>query len=67
MTRINTNIPAMTAARYLSINNSALARSLQRLTTGLKINRGADNPAGLIISELLRADMGSVGQAIDNS
>ena len=67
MTRINTNIPAMTAARYLEINTTALSRSLQRLTTGQRINRGADDPSGLIVSELLRADMGSLAQAIDNS
>ena len=67
MTRINTNIPAITASRYLQINSNALARSLQRLTTGLRINRGADDPSGLIVSELLRADMASLGQAIDNS
>jgi len=67
VTRINTNIPAMTAARYLEINTTALSRSLQRLTTGQRINRGADDPAGLIVSELLRADMGSLAQAIDNS
>jgi len=67
VTRINTNIPAMTAARYLEINTTALSRSLQRLTTGQRINRGADDPSGLIVSELLRADMGSLAQAIDNS
>jgi len=67
VTRINTNIPAITASRYLQINSNALARSLQRLTTGLRINRGADDPSGLIVSELLRADMASLGQAIDNS
>jgi len=67
VTRINTNIPAMTAARYLEINTNSLARSLQRLTTGYRINRGADDPSGLIVSELLRAKMGSLAQAIDNS
>ncbi len=67
MGRINSNIPAITAGFQLSRNQRALGRSLERLSSGLKINRGADNPAGLIVSERLRSEISAVGQAIDNS
>ena len=67
MGRINSNIPALAAGFQLGRNQSALATSLQRLSSGLKINRGADDPAGLIVSERLRSEISAVGQAIDNS
>ncbi|MEM1208943.1 MAG: flagellin [Planctomycetota bacterium] len=66
MTRINTNVPSLIAQRNLAGSNGALETSLERLSTGLKINRGADDPAGLIVSERLRADIAGVGQAVDN-
>ena len=46
MTRINTNVSAMVARTNLGRTNADLATRLQRLSTGLKINRGADDPAG---------------------
>jgi flagellin len=49
------------------VSQQDLAVSLRRLSTGLKINRGADDPAGLIISERLRAEIEGAGQAINNS
>src|SRR5581483_7016015 len=55
------------ARRVLSKNNDQLNTSLQRLSTGLKINSGADNPAGLIASENLRAEKAGISQAIDNA
>ncbi|HEY3242057.1 MAG TPA: flagellin [Phycisphaerae bacterium] len=67
MSRINTNVPAVIAQRHLSTSQSALAASLERLSSGLRINRGADDPAGLIVSERLRSEISAVGQAIDNS
>ncbi len=67
MTRINSNIPALNAGFQLGRNQRDLAVSLQRLSTGLQINRGADNPAGLIVSERLRSEIAAVSQAIDNS
>ncbi|MEE9293405.1 MAG: flagellin [Phycisphaerae bacterium] len=67
MGRINTNIPAVSAGFQLGRNQRALAVSLQRLSTGLRINRGADNPAGLIVSERLRSEISAVRQAVDNS
>ena len=65
MTRINTNVSSLVAQRVLNKNNNALNLSLQRLSTGLKINSGADNPAGLIASENLRAEKAGISTAID--
>ena len=45
MSRINTNVSSLIAQRTLSRNNNDLQTSLQRLSTGLKINSGADDPA----------------------
>ncbi|MHC5110825.1 MAG: flagellin N-terminal helical domain-containing protein [Planctomycetota bacterium] len=67
MSRINSNVPSLIAQRHLSVSQGDLSTSLQRLSSGLKINRGADNPAGLIVSERLRAEIASVNQAIDNT
>lgn len=67
MSRINTNVAALTANRQLGRNYSDLTLRLERLSTGLRINRGRDDPAGLIASERLRLDIRAVGQAIDNS
>src|SRR4029079_8627444 len=67
MSRINTNVSSLIAQRVLRKNNDGLNTSLQRLSTGLKINSGADNPAGLIASENLRAEKAGISQAIDNA
>ncbi|HYF15969.1 MAG TPA: flagellin [Phycisphaerales bacterium] len=67
MSRINTNIPSVIAQANLSRNNKELSIRLERLSTGLRINRGADDPAGLIISERMRSDIAGVDQGIKNS
>lgn len=67
MTRINTNIPALRSINSLDRSNEALQKSLQRLSTGVRINTAADDPAGLIVSESLRAQIGSLKQGIDNA
>ncbi len=67
MSRINTNVSSLIAQRVLRKSNDTLNASLQRLSTGLKINSGADNPAGLIASENLRAEKAGITQAIDNA
>lgn len=67
MTRINTNVSALTAQNYLNKSNNGLNTTLERLSSGLKINRGADDPAGLIVSEKLRSEMSSLEEAIGNS
>ncbi len=67
MSRINTNVQSMIAQRVLGMNNQALSKSLERLSTGLRINRGKDDPAGLIASEALRSEMKAINAAISNS
>ena len=67
MTSINTNVPSMIAQRVLRFQNQGLVTSLERLSTGLRINRGKDDPAGLIASENLRASMNAIGAAIKNA
>jgi flagellin len=67
MARINTNIPSIIAQSNLGRNNGELNMRLERLSTGLRINRGGDDPAGLIISERIRSDIAGVDQGIKNS
>ena len=67
MSRINTNIPAIQAVHRLEANHADLNLGLERLATGLRINRARDDPAGLIASEILRSEMRSIRQAIANS
>ncbi|TVQ31746.1 MAG: flagellin [Phycisphaeraceae bacterium] len=67
MSQINTNVQSLIAQRVLGQNNRGLALSLERLSTGLRINRGADDPAGLIASENLRAEKTALGAAIKNA
>lgn len=67
MARINSNIPSLIARANLARANKDLEVRLQRLSTGLQINRGADNPAGLIISERLRSEISGLNQAVNNS
>jgi flagellin len=67
MSVINTNVSSLIAQRSLAQNNTSLQTSLQRLSTGLKINSGADDPAGLIASENLKAEQTGINQAIDNA
>jgi flagellin len=67
MARINTNIGAVVAQRHLGRSNQDLNTTIQRLASGLRITRGADDPAGLIVSERLRAEISAVGQAMTNT
>jgi flagellin len=67
MSRINTNVSALIARRNLSENNNGLNTTLERLSTGLRINRGKDDPAGLIASENLRAEKSALTAAISNA
>jgi flagellin len=67
MSRINTNVTSLVAQRVLNKNNSNLNQSLARLSTGLRINSGKDDPAGLIASENLRAEKTGISTAIDNA
>ena len=65
--RVNSNIPAINSHRNLLINNTEQAKVMERLSSGLKINRGADGPAALVISERLRSQTAGLEQAIYNS
>ncbi len=67
MSRINTNVTSLLAQRVLKKNNEGLTTSLERLSTGLRINRGSDNPAGLIASEILRSEKKGISTAIENA
>jgi flagellin len=67
VSRINQNISSMIAQRTLGTQNRGLQNSLQRLSTGLRINRGADDPAGLIASENLRAEKSAINSAVSNA
>ncbi|MDH5750894.1 MAG: flagellin [Deltaproteobacteria bacterium] len=65
--RINHNIAAMNGHRSLVENGLNLRRSLEKLSSGMKINRSSDSPAGLIISEQMRAQIAGLNQAVDNA
>ena len=67
MTRINTNVSSLIAQKQLGRSNGQLQIALQRLSTGLRINVGKDDPAGLIASEILRSDIVATQRAISNS
>lgn len=67
MTRINTNVSSLTAQKTLASSNAQLQTALTRLSTGLRINSGKDDPAGLIASEVLRSDIISTEKAITNT
>ena len=67
MSRINTNIASMNAITKLVSNNADLTTRLQRLSSGLRINTGKDDPAGLIASENLRSEMKGLESGIKNS
>lgn len=67
MARINTNVGALIAQRHLNASYSSLSSTLERLSTGLRINHGKDDPAGLIVSERLSSEVDGVQQAIANT
>ncbi len=65
--RINQNIAAMNAYRNLSVTDGQMAKSLEKLSSGFRINRAADDAAGLAISEGLRAQVGGLKVAVRNA
>ncbi|MDL2267972.1 flagellin [Desulfovibrio sp. OttesenSCG-928-G15] len=64
---INNNLMAMNAARNLGASYGNLATSVQRLSSGLRINSAADDAAGLAIRELMRADISALNQGVRNA
>ena len=65
--RIATNVQSLAAQRFLSMNNESQNKSLERLSSGSRINRAGDDAAGLAISEKLRANIRSMKQATRNA
>jgi flagellin len=65
--RINTNVAAMNAYRNLSVTDGQMAKSLEKLSSGFRINRAADDAAGLAISEGLRSQVGGLKVAVRNA
>lgn len=65
--RINQNIAAMNAYRNLSVTSGQMEKSLEKLSSGFRINRAADNAAGLAISEGLRSQIGGLKTAVRNA
>lgn len=65
--RINYNVSAMLSNNALANNDSLLAQSLERLSSGLKINHAKDNPAGLAMAKRMNAQIEGLSQANDNA
>ena len=65
--RIFNNLSSMNAQRILGTNNDRLSQSVERISSGLRINRASDDAAGLAISEGLRSDIRALRQAVRNS
>src|SRR5690606_36766551 len=65
--RINQNIMAFNAYRNIQTTNTQLGKSLEKLSSGYRINRAADDAAGLVKSESLRAEIRGTQQAIRNA
>src|SRR3954454_875588 len=64
---VNTNVAAMNAYRNLSTTNDSMSKSLERLSSGYRINKASDDAAGLAISEGLRSQIGGMTQAVRNT
>jgi flagellin len=65
--RVNTNTMAFNAYRNLSATDASMGKSLEKLSSGLRINRAGDDAAGLVISENLRSQVGGLKQAVRNA
>ena len=64
---VNHNMMAMNAARNLNASYNRLNKSVQRLSSGLRVNSAADDAAGLAIRELMRADIATLNQGVRNA
>jgi flagellin len=65
--RVNTNTMAMNAYRNLSATDNSMSKNLEKLSSGLRINRAGDDAAGLVTSENLRSQVGGLKQAVRNA
>ncbi|MCC8190810.1 MAG: flagellin, partial [Planctomycetes bacterium] len=64
---IRNNIAAMKAHNSLSASNNGMTSSIEKLSSGYRINIGADDPSGLVISEQLRSQISGLNRAVRNS
>src|SRR3954449_12547465 len=64
---VNTNVAALNSYRNLSTTNTQMSKSLEKLSSGFRINRAADDAAGLAISEGLRSQIGGIKVAVRNT
>ena len=64
---INTNVSALNAQRNLSVTNGKMSKTLEKLSSGMRINRAADDAAGLAISEKMRAQIRGMQQGLANA
>jgi flagellin len=67
MNSLNTNIPVSIGLNNLRLNNISTSQAMERLSSGLRINKGADDPSGLAISQGMRARLGGLSMAIQNT
>ena len=67
MLSVQTNVSAISAQRHLGATSNALGTAMERLSSGFRINRAADDAAGLAVSEKLKAQIGGLNQASRNS
>lgn len=65
--RINTNLAALNAWRNMTINNDKMSKSLEKLSSGYRVNRAADDAAGLAVSEKMRAQIRGLNMAVRNA
>jgi flagellin len=65
--RVNTNVTAFNAYRNLTATDSAVSSSLQKLSSGSRINSAADDASGLVISQNIKAQIGGISQAVSNA
>jgi flagellin len=65
--RINHNITALDAWRNLTVTTRRMASSMEKLSSGFRVNKAADDPAGLVISEQFRAQIAGLNRAVQNS
>ena len=65
--RVNSNVAALNALRHLNHTEKELSRNLERLSSGRRLNRAADGPAELVISEQMKAQITGLEQSIRNS
>jgi len=64
---VNTNVTSINSQRQLGINSTALSKSMEKLSSGFRINRSSDDAAGLALSEKLRGQIRGTRKAMDNA